>query len=133
MDDADAFLAKAGENLAAAESEFAAGRYNSCANRAYYACYQAAVAALLRDDVRPSGKNGQWGHDFVQAQFAGLLITRRKRYPASLRDVLRETMAIRHRADYQPDGVGRSRGMRSLQEARRFLSEIRHKEGIRDA
>ena len=37
--EAQGFLAKAEENLAAAESELAHGRYNSCANRSYYACF----------------------------------------------------------------------------------------------
>jgi uncharacterized protein (UPF0332 family) len=31
------YLAKANESLLTAESEFANGRYNSCANRCYYA------------------------------------------------------------------------------------------------
>jgi hypothetical protein len=32
-------LLKAEESLAAAASELANGRYNSCANRCYYACF----------------------------------------------------------------------------------------------
>jgi uncharacterized protein (UPF0332 family) len=43
------YLAKATESLLTAESEFANGRYNSCANRCYYACFQAAIAALIRE------------------------------------------------------------------------------------
>src|SRR5205823_6359850 len=39
---------KALESLAGAESELANGRYNNAANRAYYACFQAAIAALQR-------------------------------------------------------------------------------------
>jgi len=46
--EAELFLEKAGEALAGAESEFANGRYNNCANRCYYACFQAAIAALTR-------------------------------------------------------------------------------------
>ena len=64
------YLAKADENLRTAESEFANGRYNSCANRCYYACFQAAIAALLREGIRP---HGQWSHAFVQAQLVGVL------------------------------------------------------------
>ncbi len=48
-----AYLAKAEESLAGAEREFAAGAYNNCANRAYYACFQAAIAALDLADIRP--------------------------------------------------------------------------------
>src|SRR5882724_10006373 len=66
------YLAKATESLLTAESEFANGRYNSGANRCYYACFQAAIAALLREGIRP---RGQWSHAFVQAQLVGVLIT----------------------------------------------------------
>src|SRR2546428_11490629 len=79
------YLAKATESLQTAESEFVNGRYNSCANRCYYACFQAAIYALTRIGVRPRGGAGQWGHDFLQAEFIGELINRRKLYPPSLR------------------------------------------------
>ena len=65
------YLLKATESLQTAESEFVNGRYNSCGNRCYYACFQAAIAALLREGIRP---RGQWNHEFVQAQFVGALI-----------------------------------------------------------
>ena len=55
-------LAGATESLLTAESEFVNGRYNSCANRCYYGCFQAAIAALLRDGIRA---RGQWSHEFV--------------------------------------------------------------------
>jgi hypothetical protein len=42
------FLDKAREALAGAESEFVNGRYNNCANRCYYASFQAAIHALQR-------------------------------------------------------------------------------------
>ena len=49
------FLAKAEESLAGAESEYANGRYNNCANRCYYACFQetsCAAGAPLRMESR---------------------------------------------------------------------------------
>ncbi|MBI4334070.1 MAG: HEPN domain-containing protein [Chloroflexi bacterium] len=93
------FLAKAEESLAGAESEFVNGRYNNCANRSYYACFQAAVAALSSQGVEPVGS--QWSHDYVQAQFAGELVNRRKLYPVSLRDALNQNPALHQRADYE--------------------------------
>ena len=54
-DASDVFLAKAEANLASAESELANGRYDTVANRCYYACYQAAVAALDRAGIQPLG------------------------------------------------------------------------------
>src|SRR5687767_7215632 len=95
------FLAKAEESLARAESEFANRRYNNCANRCYYACFQAAISALIQADIRPRNPQGQWGHDFVQAEFIGQLINRRKLYPSVIRDILERTLILRHTADYQ--------------------------------
>jgi hypothetical protein len=45
------FLLKAEESLSGAESEFANDRNNNCANRCYYACFQAAIAALLTEGI----------------------------------------------------------------------------------
>src|SRR5713101_9744452 len=100
--DATLYLAKADESLAGAESELANGRYNNCANRCYYACFQAAIAALIRASIRPLGDQDQWSHGFVEAQFAGELVNRRKLYPAELRDVLTRLIELRQVADYRP-------------------------------
>ncbi len=74
------FELKAVESLASAESEYVNGRFNSCANRCYYACFQAAVAALARHGITPppGGARAQWSHGFVQAQLVTQLIDRRK-------------------------------------------------------
>lgn len=76
------FLAKGEESLAGAESEFANGRYNDCASRCYYACFEGAIRVLLRAGIQPSGPGAERGHAFVQAQFVGHFIHRRKQYPA---------------------------------------------------
>ena len=57
------FLDKAGESLAGAESEYVNRRYNNCANRSYYACFQAAVHALAAAGIRSSGALPTWSHD----------------------------------------------------------------------
>lgn len=56
----DIFLEKALESLIGAESEFINGRYNNCANRCYYACFQAAIAALI--DAGLGTDYQQWSH-----------------------------------------------------------------------
>src|ERR1700694_4716304 len=84
----EAFLIKAEESLAGAQSEFANGRYNNCANRCYYSCLQAARAALHAVGIKPSNLRHTFGHAFIQAQFVGELINRRKSYSSSLRDTL---------------------------------------------
>lgn len=123
------FLAKAVESLAGAESEYANGRYNNCANRCYYACFQAAVAALTGAGVRPTREPSRWGHAFVQAQFIGHLINRRKIYSADLRTTLRDSLALREKADYEPDHVSATRAGRILQRTRLFVEAVQMTRG----
>src|SRR6266851_1832395 len=123
-DDATLFLAKAEESVADAESELANGRYNNCANRCYYASFQAAVAALLRVGVAPTSGRGQWGHDFVQGEFVGLLVNRRKLYPAELRDTLALNLKVRQAADYGLDHVTETQANRALRRTHRFVAAV---------
>ena len=121
------YLAKAAESLLTAESEFANGRYNSCANRCYYACFQAAIAALLREGIRP---RGQWNHAFVQAQLVGVLINQRHYYDAELRRVLADNQSLRDRADYRPEVVNATQASRALRRTRTFVAAIRQRGGV---
>jgi uncharacterized protein (UPF0332 family) len=126
MEDQDItiYLAKATESLQTAESEFANGRYNSCANRCYYACFQAAIAALLREGIRP---RGQWSHAFVQAQLVGVLINQRKRYDPELRRVLSDNQSLRDLADYRPELVTATQAGRALRRSRLFVTAVRQR------
>jgi uncharacterized protein (UPF0332 family) len=121
------YLAKATESLLTAESEFVNGRYNSCANRCYYACLQAAIAALLREGIRP---RGQWSHEFVQAQFVGVLINQRKRYDPELRRVLSDNQSLRDQADYRPELVTATQAGRALRRSRMFVTAVRQRGGV---
>ncbi len=116
------FLAKAQESLAGAESEFSSARYNNTANRCYYACFQAAIAALTRERIEP--RRGEWGHAFVQAQFSGELLNRRKRYSPDLRDTLNQNLTLRERADYKPQHITETQALRCLRRSRRFVESI---------
>jgi len=116
------FLAKARESFLGAESEFANGRYNNCVNRAYYATFQAAIAALQRAGIRPRGV--QWSHTFVPAQFNGVLINRRHLYPAELRTVIGHNYALRQTADYTEYAVSRTDAERTLRRTRLFLTTL---------
>lgn len=120
----DAFLIRAQESLMGAESEFASGRYNNVANRAYYSCFQAAIAALDLAGIKPPGTTNEWSHSFVQSQFNGVLIGRRKRFPPSLQSTLPDGIALRHQADYGHLSVSRSRAARSLARSQQFVAEI---------
>lgn len=123
-DVSDAFLSKARESLEGATSELVNGRYNNAANRAYYACFQAAIAALDLAGIRPSGERGEWSHGFVQGQFAGQLVNRRKRYPAALRDALIQTLRVRELADYRPTQVSERQATRAVSRARAMVAAI---------
>ena len=120
----DVFLAKAQESLAGAASELLNGRYNNAANRSYYACFQGAIAALDQAGIRPPGRPGEWGHAFVQAQFAGQLINRRKLYPAALRDALTQTQAIREQGDYHAGHVSYAQATRAVGRARAMVTAV---------
>lgn len=117
------FLDKAVESIAGAESEFVNGRYNNSANRCYYACFQAAIYALEQANIQPP-RSGRWGHDFVQAQFAGQLVNRSKLYPRELHESLIRTYALRQAADYRLDLVSETQAGRVLRRTREFLATI---------
>jgi uncharacterized protein (UPF0332 family) len=117
-------LTKAEESLQGAASEFVQGRYNNTANRCYYACFQAAIAALSQASIHPR-EGAAWGHAFVQAAFVGQLINQRHRYPAALRQVLARNLTLRHTADYAEDTVTQVQATRALQRTRDFLAAIR--------
>jgi uncharacterized protein (UPF0332 family) len=121
------YLTKATESLLTAETESINGRYNSCANRCYYACFQAAITALLIEDIRPSG---QWNHQFVQAKFVGVLINQRKRYDTELRRVLADNQSLRDKADYRPEFVTAIQASRALRRTRLFVTAIRQRGGV---
>jgi uncharacterized protein (UPF0332 family) len=53
MSESQDYLAKARESFAGAESELIDGRFNNCARSVYYACFQAAIAALLEAGISP--------------------------------------------------------------------------------
>ena len=121
------YQAKAMECLLTAESEFVNGRYNSCANRCYYSCFQAAIVALLREGIRP---RGQWSHEFVHAQFVGVLINQRKRYDSDLRRVLADNQILRDQADYRAELVTPTQAGRALRRSRMLVTAVQQRGGV---
>jgi len=101
-----AYLAKAHENLAGAEGKLAQGRYNSCARNAYFACFHAALAALLQAGlVSPEPPSG-WGHDWVQARF------------------VEQLLGLRHRADHRRASVSQRDAQHAVRQAQRFVQAV---------
>ena len=127
--EAGAYFGKARESLAGAESEYANGRFNNVANRAYYAAFQAAIAALLFESIRAADEH--WSHTFVQSEFAGKLIHRRRRYHSSSQDALARLETLRLQADYRGDTISRTEAGRGLRRSRDFVEAILMKRGDR--
>jgi uncharacterized protein (UPF0332 family) len=118
------FLDKARESLAGARVELEGGRYNNSANRSYYAVFQAGIHALQLEGVRLPAGGTEWGHDFVDAQFSGLLVNRRHRYETSLRNVIGDNRSLRKDADYTTSSVSPVRAARALQRAERLVAAV---------
>ena len=118
------WLDKAEQSLRGAESEFANQRYDNAANRAYYACFHAAIAALIGAGEHPLGEKGTRSHSAIQAMFAGLLIRRRKIYPADLASVLPDSYSLRDQADYTITVTSELEAKRALDKARRLVNAV---------
>jgi len=123
--DSLAYLDKAIQSLAGAESEYANRRYNNCANRCYYAMFQAAIAALIAAGIRPAGDRERWEHEFVQARFAGVLVKRRKLYGSGLANAFDTVQSARLTADYEIAPIREKAAERALDKARRLVSDVK--------
>ena len=121
MTDGDRYLHKARESLASAEADAAARRYNSAANRSYYAAFQAAVAALIRQEIRPKKA---WEHNFVASQFSGKLVRRRKVIPARFTHTLDNLFDLRVTADYEEGDVSGRSAQEAAKAARDFVAAV---------
>ena len=80
--------------------------------------------ALARRDVLANSGHGQWSHAAVQAQFSGLLINQRKRYPPDLRDTLSRAFSFRQTADYESEGISEIQAERLIRRTRAFLAAV---------
>jgi uncharacterized protein (UPF0332 family) len=110
-------LAKAREDLAGAEGGLQHGRINSSARSAYYACFHAAIAALLHAELTAPESARGWGHDWVHASFVGQLIQRRKLYPANLRRILSDLLTLCHKGDYRATRVSQPEAQQAVRSA----------------
>ncbi len=114
------FLTKAQENLAVAEYTLSQKHYNASTNRAYYAAFQAAIAALAHAGI----KHPQNPHSWVQAQFSGVLVARRKLYPANLASFLLPIQMHRDKADYETSFVSKGIAEHQVRQAKEFVFTI---------
>ena len=124
------WMDKANENLTAAQLCCDQGLFNACANRLYYAMFHAGIAALLKNSVSLPPKN--IGHGWVQSNFSGQLIHRRKVFSAKFRPYLSDSYWIRVTADYEASSIGKKLASTELKKAKEFVNAI-HSETSRSA
>ena len=127
MTNAERYLRKARESLASAKADALAERYNSAANRGYYACFQAAVAALLHWNIR--GMTTNWEHRFVAEEFADKLVRRRKLFAHGEARVLNDFFAARIVGDYRERDISRFDADGAVALAERFVAAVGGKMG----
>jgi uncharacterized protein (UPF0332 family) len=115
------YLAKARNSLRTAQSAYQQGDFDSCASRAYFAVFQAEIAALIKlTELHPE----EWRHEHVQAEFNRRLIQARKVFPASLRSIHDDLIGRRHTADYTGQHVSARLGEQCLRRATEMLTAI---------
>jgi uncharacterized protein (UPF0332 family) len=118
------YLAKARSSLRTAQSAYQQGDFDSCASRAYFAVFQAEIAALIKPTEL---RQEEWRHERVQAEFNRRLIQSRKVFPASLRSIHDDLIGRRHTADYTDQHVSARLAEQCLRRAAEMLTAI---EGI---
>ena len=115
------FLQKAAVNLNVARYCYEQSYYGAAVNRAYYASFQAAIAALA-DRSFTSSKND---HKWVQASFNGELIKRRKIYPSHLKSYLGDMLSFRNLSDYSTINLSKRVAHEQLAHAEELVAIIR--------
>jgi len=118
----EAFFSKAKENLKIAQTAFDLGCYNASANRAYFAAFQAAIAALANTGVHSKdGKNDHW---WVQSEFNLKFIKRQKVYPEKMKTWLLDMQQVRNKADYSEKDIGKKVAFKQLSLAAEMIKII---------
>ena len=114
------YLKKSKDNLTLAKYCLENGYYDASANRAYYAAFQAAIAALSAQGIT----NDKYGHKWVQANFNRELVQRRKLYPSRMSSTLSEMILVRNRADYLDEPVSKKQAARQFSRAESFVGLV---------
>ena len=118
------FFTKAQENIKAAELLFENGLYNASANRAYYAVFHAAIAALAAVGINVD-VGDRSSHQTTHSNFATELIQRRKMYSNHLKSYLIELQTIRNRADYRSESISKAVASKQVKRAQEFVESVR--------
>jgi uncharacterized protein len=121
-------IARARRSAASAKLLFDAGDLNGACNRAYYAMFDAARAALLAGD-EPVSSEAIKTHSGLITAFS-LQVIKPGLIPAQYGRSLRQVDQIRFIADYSDEGVDRERGLSVIEQANQFVETVSsHVEG----
>jgi len=112
------FINKALENIKIAEIAFNNDCYNASANRAYYAGFHAAIAAIYHIGIEPN-----IDHKVVQSLFSDNYFNRRKIIPSQYKGYLKELQGKRNIADYR-EGVSKKVSKSQLSLAKELVEII---------
>jgi uncharacterized protein (UPF0332 family) len=115
-------IVRARRSAASAKLLFDAGDLNGACNRAYYAMFDAARAALLAGD-EPVNSEAIKTHSGLIAAFSRHVI-KPGRIPAQYGRSLRQVDQIRLIADYSDEGVDRERGLSAIEQANQFVEAV---------
>ena len=118
-DVARALLAKARESLESARADLGAGRLNGASNRAYYAMFHAARAAL---DARGAATGGQ-RHGAVIRRF-GLAFVKGGPLGAAHGRNLNKAFEIRNEGDYDLEPPDRDDVVATVANAAAFVDAV---------
>ena len=114
----ESFKNRALENLEAAELLFDNEKYNASANRAYYAAFHIAIAALFSIGLKPT-----IDHKSVRALFSDYYFNRRKIINSKYKGFLSDLQDKRNHADYR-FGLSKKVSKQQLLNAKEFVNLV---------
>ncbi len=114
----ESFKNRAIENLEAAELLFENGKYNASANRAYYAAFHSAIAAVYNAGINPT-----IDHKSIHSLFSDYYFNRRKIINSKYKGFLSDLQDKRNHADYRL-GVSKKVSRQQLFNAREFVNLV---------
>jgi uncharacterized protein (UPF0332 family) len=119
-----ALIAKADKAASSAHYLLELGDTDGAANRAYYAMFNAARAALLASGVAPTASDVSRTHSGLIAAF-GQSLVKTDRVPKELGRLLNRALEIRQIADYTGDSVELDAASLLVQQADHFVAAMR--------
>jgi uncharacterized protein (UPF0332 family) len=114
----ESFISRALENLKATELLFENELYNASTNRAYYAAFHIAVAAIYAIGITPN-----MDHRVIQTLFTDNYFNKRKILSSKYKRYLNELQNNRNLADYR-DGINKKTSKKQLLDSKEFVTLV---------